>query len=99
MIEKYFDSALPWRVHKREGALFLWLWCEGLPIKSSELYHRLKARDVLVVPGNYFFYGLEEENWPHRDECLRISFTMPEKVVDEGFRIIGEEVQRAYSEG
>ncbi len=98
MIEKYFNPALPWRIHKREGALFLWLWFEGLPIKSSELYQRLKARNVLVVPGNYFFYGLEENNWAHRDECLRISFTMPEKVVEEGFRIIGEEVQRAYSE-
>ena len=98
MIEKYFSPALPWRVHKREGALFLWLWLEDLPIKSSELYQRLKARNVLIVPGNYFFYGLEDNSWSHRDECLRISFTMPEKAVEEGFRIIGEEVQRAYSE-
>ena len=97
MIETYFDPALPWRVHKREGALFLWLWFEGLPIKSSELYQRLKARNVLVVPGNHFFYGLDEGDWAHRDECLRISFTMPEEVVEEGFRIIGEEVQRAYA--
>jgi len=96
LVEHYFDPGLPWRVHKREGALFLWLWCEGLPITSRELYERLKARNVLVVPGNYFFYGLEDEHWAHRDECLRISFTMPEEVVEEGFRIIADEVKKAY---
>ena len=96
LVEEHFDSSLPWRVHKREGALFLWLWFEDLPITSLELYERLKARDVLVVPGNYFFYGLEDEHWSHRNECLRISFTMPEEVVREGFRVIGEEVKKAY---
>ena len=96
LVEEHFDSSLPWRVHKREGALFLWLWFEDLPITSLELYERLKARDVLVVPGNYFFYGLEDEHWSHRNECLRISFTMPEEVVREGFRVIGDEVKKAY---
>ncbi len=96
LVEEHFDPALPWRVHKREGALFLWLWFEDLPITSFELYQRLKARDVLVVPGNYFFYGLEDEHWSHRDECLRISFTMPEEVVREGLRVIGDEVRKAY---
>ena len=99
LVEKYFDPALPWRVHKREGALFLWLWLEDLPITTGELYERLKARDVLVVAGNYFFYGLDEESWRHRNECLRISFTMAEETVREGFRIIGEEVRKAYAAG
>ena len=99
LVEEYFDPSLPWRVHKREGALFLWLWFEDLPISAGELYERLKARDVLVVSGNYFFYGLEDESWAHRNECLRISFTMPEETVREGFRIIGEEVRNAYAGG
>ncbi len=97
LVEEHFDAHLPWRVHKREGALFLWLWFEDLPISAGELYERLKARDVLVVAGNYFFYGLEDERWTHQDECLRISFTMPEETVREGFRIIGEEVSKAYA--
>jgi valine--pyruvate aminotransferase len=49
-----------------------------------------------VVPGNYFFFGLGDEAWPHRDECMRISFTMSEEVVREGFELIAEEVRRAY---
>ena len=50
---------LPWRVHRPEGAIFLWLWFEGLPISSEELYQRLKLRGVLVVPGENFFIGMK----------------------------------------
>lgn len=95
-VEEFFDDDLPYFVHRSEGALFLWLWFEGLPITSKELYQRLKQRDVLVVPGNYFFFGLDDETWKHRDECIRVTFTMPEEDVREGFRIIGEEVSKAY---
>ena len=98
-MREYFDDSLPYHVHRSEGAFFLWLWLEDLPITSRELYERLKARDVLVVPGNYFFFGVDEEPWPHRDECLRVSFTMPEEIVRDGYRIIGEEVARAYRGG
>ena len=35
---------LPYRIHRPEGAIFLWLWFDGLPISSQELYERLKAR-------------------------------------------------------
>ena len=97
--ENFFDDALPYRVHRSEGALFLWLWFEGLPITVRELYERLKARDVLIVPGHYFFFGLEEEDWPHWHECIRVTFTMEEHVVREGFQIIAEEVAKAYAEG
>jgi valine--pyruvate aminotransferase len=97
-VREYFDDSLSYYVHRSEGALFLWMWFEGLPISSSELYERLKARDVLVVPGNYFFFGIDDESWRHRHECIRVTFTMPEEVVREGFRIIAEEVARAYGE-
>lgn len=95
-IDELFDDSLPYRVHRSEGAFFLWLWLEGLPIASRELYERLKARDVLVVPGNEFFFGLGEDPWPHRQECLRISFAMPDQVVRDGLRVIAEEVALAY---
>lgn len=96
-VEQYWDSNLPYRVHASEGALFLWVWFEGLPITARELYERLKRRAVLVVPGNYFFFGLDDE-WSHRDECLRINFSLDSKIVEDGIRIIGEEVAQAYGE-
>jgi len=93
-----FGEDFPWRVHRSEGALFLWLWFPDLPISSRELYERLKQRGVLVVPGNYFFYGLDEadDSWRHRDECIRVTYTMDEGTVNRGLRIIGEEVRRAW---
>ncbi len=97
-VDEEFDDTLPYRVHASEGALFLWLWFEGLPITSSELYERLKRRGVLIVSGHYFFFGNEDlDNWRHRHECIRMTFTMDERTVHEGIRIIAEEVAAAYA--
>ena len=77
---------------KPEGAFFLWLWFEGLPITSAELYQRLKARGVLVVPGHYFFPGLAGE-WRHRHECIRMNYAGDDAAVRRGLRLIAEEVR------
>ncbi|MFZ4766234.1 MAG: valine--pyruvate transaminase, partial [Roseimicrobium sp.] len=74
---------IPWALHAREGAFFLWLWLKNLRIPAADLYERLKARDVLVIPGHYFAFGLPEP-WPHAAQCLRITFSQPEEVVREG---------------
>lgn len=90
-----FGEDIDWSVHRSEGAIFLWLRFPGLKIPSMELYHRLKRRGVLVIPGEYFFYGLEERDWKHRAECIRVSYAMDGPVVREGLRIIAAEVRRA----
>jgi len=96
-VREVFSSRFDYHVHRSEGALFLWLWFPGLPITSRELYVRLKNRGVLIISGDYFFFGLDENfDWRHRHECLRMTFTMPENVVHEGIQIIAEEVERAW---
>lgn len=95
-IAQYFDDALDYHVHVCEGAFFLWLWFRDLPISDRELYERLKARKVLVVPGSYCFAGLEEE-WRHRQECIRITYCAKPESVKRGIEIIGEEIRRAYA--
>ena len=97
-VMKSFGSDFEYYVHRSEGALFLWLWFPGLPITSRELYERLKKREVLIISGHYFFFGLEDESWQHRHECLRMTFTMEERIVRRGIQIIGEEVRRAHQE-
>lgn len=87
-----------YHVHRPEGALFLWLWFPGLPISSNELYLRLKKRDVLVLSGHHFFPGLKEE-WRHRDECIRLTYSQDEASVQKGVATIAEEVKRAFAEG
>lgn len=79
------------KVHASEGALFLWLWLD-MSISSQELYERLKARGVLVVPGEYFFYGLSEP-WEHQTECIRISFAMPNQTIQAGIEILADVLQ------
>ena len=64
-----------------------------MPITCYELYERLKKRGVLVVPGNYFFPGMENESWKHKDECIRITYSQDEKTVEEGIKIIADEVR------
>jgi valine--pyruvate aminotransferase len=85
-------------IHKPEGAFFLWLWFKDIPITSAELYERLKARSVIVVPGHYFFPGLDEP-WQHRNECIRMSYAQEASVVERGIEIIAEEVKKAYRSG
>jgi len=91
---KHFDG-LNLRVHKPERAIFLWLWFPGLPITAAQLYQRLKARRVLVIPGHDFFPGLNED-WRHKHECIRISYAQSPQEVEAGIRAIGEEVRRAF---
>jgi valine--pyruvate aminotransferase len=88
----------PLRIHKPEGAIFLWLWFEGLPITCQELYERLKARGVLVIPGQHFFPGLDGD-WPHRHECIRVNYSQDTDQVHAGLDIIADEVRRAYDAG
>ena len=95
-VAEFFDNSLDYHVHASEGALFLWLWFRGLPISAAELYERLKARGVLVVPGHYFAFGGSEEAQRHAGECVRVSFAMGDDVVREGFAVMAEEVARAY---
>lgn len=89
-------SNIPYYLHKSEGALFLWLWCKDLPITSYELYQRLKKRGVLVVPGQYFYPGLDMP-WKQKDECLRITYSQGSEDVKKGLLLIAEEVKKSYS--
>ena len=87
------------RLHRPEGAFFLWLWMPGLPIASARLYERLKARGVVVVSGHYFFPGLEDDDWPHKHECIRISYADEWERIERGLAIVVEEVRRACDGG
>lgn len=96
VIAEVFPDNIPYRLHKSEGALFLWLWLENSRLTSRELYDRLKQRGVIVVPGEFFFFGDNDHAWRHRYECLRISFAMDDPDVRAGLEIIAEEITGAY---
>jgi len=86
---------IPVRVHRAEGALFLWLWFEDLPITAQELYQQLVERGVYIIPGQHFYPGLDED-WVHRDECIRLNYAAPDSDVEQGISIIADTVRALY---
>ena len=90
------DPAIPYSMHKPEGAMFLWLWFKGMPISSQTLYQRLKERGVVVVSGHNFFVGIADD-WQHQHECIRINYAAQSpKRIAQGLQLIAEEVYQAY---
>ncbi len=91
VIRREFDG-IDYYIHTPEGAIFLWLWLPDLSILTDELYERLKSRGVLVISGSHFFPGLEE-NWEHKHQCLRITYSMDEDTVEKGIKLIADEIR------
>ena len=91
IIHRELDG-LDYYIHKPEGAIFLWLWLPGLPISSDELYERLKLKGVIIISGSHFFPGLEED-WKHKHQCIRITYSMNEKIVEKGIKLIAKELK------
>ena len=85
-------QGLNYKVHVPEGSMFFWLWLPGLSISSQELYTRLKAKGVVVVPGEHFFPGLPP-GWQHSRECLRLTYSQDDKDVQRGLEIIAGEIR------
>ena len=98
-LRKEVGEDIPLRIHKPEGALFLWLWFDNLPISSQELYQRLKAKGVLVVSGHYFFPGMEKDDWKHKEQCIRVTFAQDDEIVQRGIDLIAEEIRKVYLKG
>lgn len=95
-LDQQLPTDVPFALHEPEGAFFIWLWLDELPITNREMYSRLKKRGVIVVPGEHFFYGLDEP-WAHSQQCLRLSYTQPRERVERGIEIIADEVKRVYA--
>ncbi|MDG0992175.1 MAG: valine--pyruvate transaminase [Luminiphilus sp.] len=94
VIEQVMDD-LPVRVHKPEGALFLWLWFDGLPITSEALYQELMALGVFVLPSRPF-YPSELSNSRHQDECIRVNYAASEGAVTSGLTQIAQVVRSHF---
>lgn len=91
-------QGLPYRLHEPEGAFFLWLWFERLPVSSRVLYERLKEKGVLVMAGEPFFFGLDQ-HWTHARECLRLTYCQAPEVLAQAASILAHEVRTLYEKG
>jgi valine--pyruvate aminotransferase len=86
---------IPWYLHQGEGAIFAWLWLKDLPMTDWEFYQELKQVGVIVVPGSTFFPGLQED-WQHKQQCLRISLTATETEIAEAMKRLAQVAQQVY---
>ena len=95
-IKSCFGDRFDFSIHKSEGAIFLWIWFKELKHGSVQLYNRLKDRGVIIVPGEYFFFGLPESEdlWQHRHQCIRVNYAQDFNEVIRGLDIIAEEAER-----
>ena len=84
------------KIHKPEGAIFLWVWFKDLPITTVELYERLKAKGTLIIPSEHFFVGVNTENFKHAHECIRLSIAQDDNTLKKGIATIGEVVREVY---
>lgn len=91
-------SDIPLKLHRPDGAFFLWLWFRDLPISSQELYERLREKNVMVLAGEHFYPGIHPDqlSWRHRYECIRISYAAPECDLTQGIETIAETVRALY---
>lgn len=96
ILEEELGNDIPWKMHKCEGALFLWIWLQNLPISTQELYQRLRDEEIIVLPGEGFFFGLEEE-WQHSHECVRISYAQDESTLRKGFSRMARVIKSIYA--
>lgn len=85
------------KIHKPEGAIFLWVWFKDLPITTVELYERLKAKGTLIIPSEHFFVGVDTENFKHAHECIRLSIAQDDETLKKGIATIGEVVRAVYA--
>ena len=84
------------KIHKPEGAIFLWVWFKDLPITTVELYERLKAKGTLIIPSEHFFVGVDTDNFKHAHECIRLSIAQDDETLKKGIATIGEVVREVY---
>jgi len=94
-LDQSMPKDMPWFLHRGEGAIFAWLWLQDLPITDWEFYQQLKQVGVIVVPGSTFFPGLRED-WPHKQQCLRISLTASNEEIETGMQRLAGIAEQVY---
>ena len=93
MIRKHFEGT-EYHLHRIEGSIFCWIYLPSLTIPTMEFYSILMKEGVITVPGEYFFFGSEEqrrgEGYPHEhyDRCLRLNYSGDDALTEEGIAII-----------
>lgn len=96
LFHEYMNDHIPYYLHQPDGGIFQWVWFKDLPIKDQELYEKLREDNLFITPGNIFFFGLPDENWKHRYECMRISLIDSEEHLRQGIKRLAVVINDLY---
>lgn len=97
LLKQEFKDFPQVKIHKPEGAIFLWIWFENLPISTQTLYEILKEKGTLIIPSEHFFVGIDTKEFKHAHECIRMSIAQSDEVLKKGIKTIGEVVREVYT--
>ncbi len=97
LLKQQFNDLPQIKIHKPEGAIFLWIWFENLPISTQELYEILKQKGTLIIPSEHFFVGIDTKHYRHAHECIRMSIAQSDETLQKGIACIGEVVRDLYN--
>ncbi len=84
-------------IHQPEGAIFVWLRFKSLGVTTLELYQRLKNKGLLIVPGEYFYPGRDDDE-PHQHECIRMNIVQDKQQIIKGIAILKTEIERLWAQ-
>lgn len=85
-------------IHEPEGAYFLWIVFPSLKIDTSELYKILKKNKLIIVPGNYYYPNLTEEEKRssnfNGNKSIRLSYSQSDEQIIKGIEILKERIKQ-----
>ena len=94
---EYCSDDVPYYFHESQGGMFLWLWLENCPLTNEEIWLMVKKERIYLTPGKLFFYGLDNKEYKHQDECFRFNLTETEEHIIEGMKTIAEIINKIYN--
>lgn len=97
LLKTVFKDLPQVKIHKPEGAIFLWIWFENLPTDTQTLYQLLKEQGTLIIPSEHFFVGIDTSQFRHAHECIRMSIAQDEATLTKGINCIAKTVHSLYA--
>lgn len=87
IIDEAFSNRIEYQLHESMGALFLWLHLPNHKKKAKQIYEEAKSKGLFIIPGDWFFPGLEEK-FSHNHECIRLTYSRNISEVRLGLKIL-----------
>lgn len=89
-IHSYFQkNKVPFIYHKNHGAFFIWLGFPKSKLTSMDIYKKAKKKNLFIVPGEWFFYGLGKK-FNQSKNFIRLTFSRNLKEIEKGIDILAK---------